>query len=195
MTLEVRIESELYGPTRVFLHAAFADRLAATMATHVQIFAADTSVSHTSEGGHWSRPDLAALILGGGEYVPYWKADLHTFEVKTCFGVSEGAVHEANAHGRFGHYTWLVFQALGKAAPESTGGLFRRLCETANRLGVGLIHFADPSDAHNWTIAAWPRRTGTDNATADAFVRERFPAETQQRIKSRLEALGWRGAP
>lgn len=192
MPEEVRIEAELYEPTRLFLHAAFGSRLAETTTTSVQIFSADTSRAQVADGGQWSRPDVAALVLGAGAYVPYWKTDLHTFEVKTAGGLSETAVHEANAHGRYGHYAWLVFQSVGRASIEAEG-TFRRVQKLAAHLGVGVVHFQNPREVLNWTVELWPRRTGTDNATADAFVRERFPEETKTRIESRLRALGWRG--
>ncbi|MGH8337739.1 MAG: hypothetical protein ACRETL_13165, partial [Gammaproteobacteria bacterium] len=151
---EVRIEAELYEPTRLFLHAAFGTRLAESTTTPVQIFAADTSKTQVADGGQWSRPDVAALVIGAGVYVPYWKADLHTFEVKTAAGLSETSVHEANAHGRYGHYPWLVFQSVGRASVDADS-TFKRVHKLASHLGIGLIHFQNPREVLDWTITLW----------------------------------------
>lgn len=193
MTDEVTSERLLYAPTRRFLHVSFVQRLKEQSSIgDLQIYAADTSVTPGGDGGQWTRPDIAALVLGRGKFVPYWRADLHTFEVKTASGVTETSVHEANAQGRFGHYPWLVFQAVGRAT-ISADGIYARLRKLASHLGVGMINFINPEKPQDWQIALWPRRTGADDQIADNFVRERFPAETKEQISGHLASLGWTG--
>lgn len=195
MTDEVKIESALYAPTMRFLYVSFIARLREQSAlSSLQLFASNTSLVGGSEGGQWTRPDVAALVLGRGQYVPHWRADLHTFEIKTASGVNETAVHEANAHGRFANYSWLVFQAVGRASSQSEA-FTHRITRLASHLGVGIVHFVDPDDPNCWTISVWPRRTGTDTATTDSFVRERFSEEDRSRISSNLRELGWLGDP
>lgn len=190
---EVQIERELYGPTRLFVNTYFLLKLREQIATTaLQIFVADTSLAAGQEGGQWSRPDVAALVLGRGQYVPHWVADLHTFEVKTASGLSERAVYEANAHGRFGRYSWLVFQAVGRASPSPDTN-FQRIVKLAAQMGVGVIHFEDASDPQHWNLEIWPRPTGADSSAADRFVRERFPSDAKHQIATRLSALGWLG--
>lgn len=128
-----------------------------------------------------TRPDIAALALGRGRFIPHWRAELHTFEVKTASGLSEAAVHEANAQARFGHFSWLVFQAVGRASPD-LDGIFQRVRKLASHLGIGVIYFDDPERPQDWIIEIWPRRTGTDDQTADLFVRERFPTATKSKL-------------
>lgn len=193
MAGEIRTESALYGPTRLFVNTYFLQKLREHIATtSLQVFVADTSLTAGNEGGQWSRPDVAALVLGRGQFVPHWVADLHTFEVKTAAGLNEAAVYEANAHGRFGRFAWLVFQAVGRASPDSDG-VFKRVTKLASQMGVGVIHFDNESDPQNWNLAFWPRATGAENAVADSFVRERFPADTKKQIAARLNTLGWLG--
>lgn len=193
MTDEITSERLLYEPTRRFLHVSFIQRLKEqSQSGGLEIYAADTSTTPSPEGGQWTRPDVAALVLGRGRFVPHWRADLHTFEVKTAGGLTELAVHEANAQARFGHYAWLAFQAMGRAT-ASTDGLFGRVHKLASHLGIGIIHFIDPARPHDWQIAVWPRRTGTDDQTADSFVRDRFPLEIKAQVSSHLASLGWVG--
>lgn len=191
MVDEIKTERALYAPTQRFLYVSFLARLREQSAlTNLELFSSETASVAGTDGGQWTRPDIAALVLGRGSYIPHWRADLHTFEVKTAAGLSETSVHEANAHGRFSNYPWLVFQAAGRAAIQPDG-LTRRVSRLASHLGVGLIHFLDPDDPHKWTIELWPRRTGTDASTVDSFVRERFSEETRLRIASNLRSLGW----
>lgn len=191
MVDEITTERELYAPTERFLYVSFLARLREHSAlSNLQLFASDTSAAASADGGQWTRPDVAALVLGRGRYIPHWKADLHTFEVKTASGLSETSVHEANAHGRFSNYSWLVFQAVGRAATQ-VEGLTRRVSRLASHLGVGLIHFVDPHDPNQWEIDAWARKTGTDASTADNFIQERFSKETCARIATNLRSLGW----
>ena len=184
-------ERDLYAPASRFLYVSFLLKLRANSAhENLQLFASDTSSVPHADGGQWTRPDLAALVLAKGQFVPHWRADLHTFEVKTAKGLSETAVHEANAHGRFANYAWLVFHASGKAEIKEDG-LARKVMRLAAHLGVGVIHFVSAENPHTWEISVWPRRTGTDLATTDNFVRERFSPEVKEQILRNLKSHGW----
>ncbi|HEX8902104.1 hypothetical protein [Vitreimonas sp.] len=192
MAIEVQVEAKLYEPTRLFVGAHLRQQLRERSPSgRLQLFVEDTSTAGGNDSGYWSKPDVSALAVSRGEFVPYWKADLHTFEVKTAAGLSESSVHEANAHGRFGQYSWLVFQAIGKCAPETAA--YKRVVKLAAQLGVGVIHFADASSPKYWIIEHWARLTGANAASADSFVRERFTPTIKTRISSHLSTLGWPG--
>jgi hypothetical protein len=190
---EITSEAELYQPTRNFIAAEFPRLLSQRAGSgSVQTFGDIVSTAPGDATGRWTRPDVAALAVSRGEFVPYWRADLHTFEVKTARGLDETAVHEAHAHGRFGHYAWLAFQAAGRT--ERQGDLFGRVVSVAVTLGVGVLCCADPFNVHDWTLESWPHRTGADNAMADSFVRDRFGDAAKAQIRAHLAALGWSGA-
>lgn len=192
MAEEISREADIYEPTRRYLSVSFIQRLREqSTLSDLHIFAADTSLVATPDGGKWTRPDISALVLGRGQFVPHWRADLHTFEVKTASGLSEASVYEANAQGRFGHYTWLTFQSVGKASERTQ--TFKKVTKLASTIGVGVIHFSDDSRPQDWVVEVWPRRTGTDNHTADAFIRDRFPTEVKAQIADYLAASGWIG--
>lgn len=192
MAIEVYVEAELYEATRRFVNTHFRQQLRERAPfAGLQLFVEDTSTAGGSDSGYWSKPDVSALALARGQFVPYWRADLHTFEVKTASGLAESAVHEANAHGRFGQYSWLVFQATGKSAPETTN--FKKVLKLAAQMGVGIVHFYDTTSPKSWVIAHWAQNTRADAASADAFVRERFAPTLKARISSHLGTLGWPG--
>lgn len=195
MGAEVSIEAQLYEPTRQFVGTRFRQLLRDRLPSGgLQMFVEDTALAGGPDSGYWSRPDVSALTISRGQFIPYWAADLHTFEVKTASGLREHSVHEANAHGRFGQYAWLVFQAVGAAATDQN--TFRKVLKVATQLGVGVVHFQDPAAPKaSWVVEQWAKSTGASAAAADAFVRERFSQTMTARISSHLKSLGWpRGA-
>jgi hypothetical protein len=193
MTVEVRLEQDLYEPTRRFLKLVFPGLLKARSAeAQLEVFSDEVSRAIDGVAGRWTRPDLAALVVLRGEYVPYWRADLHTFEVKTAAGLDETSVHEAHAHGRFGQYAWLVFQSVGNASETSASGVWHRVERQCAHLGVGLICFEDTTNANAWRVVHWPKRTGTDGAMSDRFVKQRFSDQLKREISLYLTNLGWR---
>lgn len=184
------MESELYAPTLNFLALQFSDHLRRRARSgRSWIFPAQVEHTAGADDGRWTRPDLACLAIARGEYIPFWRADLHTFEVKTASGLNVTAVHEANAHGRLGQYAWLAFQAVGQAAPDRE--LFGEILSSAASVGIGVLTCVLPGDPSSWRVELWPIRTSTDIAVADAFVAERFGAPLQDRIRQFLNAHGW----
>lgn len=189
--IEVKVEAELYAPTLNFIALAFGDHLRRRARSGSPwVFPANVDHSAGSEEGRWTRPDLACLAIVRGEFVPFWRADLHTFEVKTAGGLNVTAVHEANAHGRLGQFTWLAFQAVGPASPDTN--LFGEILSSALSVGVGVLTFTRPGDPSDWRVEQWPTRTSTDSAVADSFVRDRFAPDRQDAIRKLLDAYGWR---
>lgn len=189
--IEVKVEAQLYAPTLNFISLAFGDHVRRRAGSgRPLIFPEHVDHAAGDEGGRWTRPDLACLAIVRGEFVPYWRADLHTFEVKTASGLNVTAIHEANAHGRLGQFAWLAFQAVGPASADTN--LFGDMLAAAGSLGVGVLTFRSPGDPEDWRIEQWPTRTNTDPAVADAFVRERFSATSQAAIRKLLDAHGWR---
>lgn len=186
----MRVEAELYAPTLNFLALEFAEHLRRrARGGRSWIFPAQVEYAAGADDGRWTRPDLACLAVSRGEFVPFWRADLHTFEVKTASGLNVTAVHEANAHGRLGQFAWLAFQAVGPAAPETN--LFGEILSSAASVGVGVLTCSRPHDPSSWRVEQLPIRTNTDSAVADAFVGERFSKSLQDSIRQFLDAHGW----
>ena len=185
---QVTIERELYDHVHRFLSMDFNGVLARHTGAHPpQVFSDVVSKAGGEADGSWTRPDLAALAIVRGEFVPFLRADLHTFEVKTAKGLDVQGAHEASAQGRFGHYAWLVFQAVSRA--DRTTALFDQVLRSSVRLGVGVVTFKEPCDSNGWHVDAWPRLTATDDAIADEFVASRFRRETKNKIRKYLSGL------
>ena len=188
--VEVTVERDLYEPTRRFLFSRFGSQLAEFAGSGTFKVFADLVAEVAGEtGGTWTRPDLASLVISRGTFVPYWRADLHTFEVKTASGLDVIGAHEARAQGRLGHFAWLVFQAVGRASRQSDR--YDQVVRSASELGVGVITFESTHDPDDWQVVIWPKRTEADNAVADAFVRTRFALNTQADITGFLGSYGW----
>lgn len=187
---EVTVERELYTPTLRFLFSQFGNKLSEHAGSgSVKVFADQVAEVPGETRGTWTRPDLAALAISRGTYVPYWRADLHTFEVKTASGLDVIGAHEARAQGRLGHFAWLVFQAVGRAGRNTER--YDQVRHSARELGVGMIVFELPADPSDWTIVEWPKRTEADDAVADAVVKSRFAPATRSDIQRFLAAYGW----
>lgn len=189
---EITRERDLYTPVRDYLSLNFAGDLQRRAgAGKPEVFLDDVSTAAGTSDGIWTRPDIAAIAFTRGTYIPFLRADLHTFEVKTASGLDVKGVHEASAHRNLGHFSWLVFQSVGKAARSSE--IYNRVLSSANTLGVGVLTFRNPSTPKGWYVDAWPRRTDTDDAVADMFIGERFNALKKQQIKeylSRMQIIG-----
>ena len=184
----ISVEAELYEHVDRYLMLNFSTVLAQKIGAHPpHVVSANVSTAAGDRDGSWSRPDLAALCITKGKFVPFVKAELHTFEVKTSKGLDIPSVHEASAHGRFGHFAWLVFQSVDRTARTTV--LFDQVLASANMLGVGVITFRCPTNPDQWHVDAWPKRTTTDDLVADEFIAERVSKEKQERILRYLEGL------
>jgi hypothetical protein len=188
--LEITVERELYLPLRRFLDMRFRLMLGRRLhASPPQIFAEEVADVAGNDDGVWTRPDVAALAIRRGRYLPSWAADLHSFEVKTAANLDVRGAHEAKSQSRFAHYPWLVFQAVGRAAVDAP--LHENVSLTADALGVGIITTTHPNDVDSWRVQSWPQRSDTHDLTADAFVQERFRRSTRDLIVQHLQHLGW----
>jgi hypothetical protein len=190
--IEVAVEAEQaerYAPTLNVIAIAFVDHLRRRARSGCPWgFPAHVDHSAGSEEDRWTRPDLACLAIGRGEFVTLWRADLHTVEAKTARGLNVTAFHEANAHSRPGQFTCLAFQAVGPTAPDTE--LFGEILSSASPVGV--LTCARPGDPADWRVEQWPTRPNTDNAVADSFVRERFTTAIQDATRKLVDAYGWR---
>lgn len=187
---EIIREADLYSLTRRFVEMRFPALLSRRARSGIPIpFCNEVAETAGDPGGQWSRPDVAVLVISYGEYVPYWRADLHTIEVKTAGTVDVISAHEARAHGRYGHYCWLAFQAVGRAASQTAR--YKEVVDSAVGLGVGVLTCQCADDPDDWGAIEWPERTNTDNAVADSFIRQRFDERTKTAIRSFLASRGW----
>jgi hypothetical protein len=188
--VEVTREEELYKSAELFASARLAELLATRLGSDPpKVFAQQVSTAAGRVSGKWTRPDMAAVAILRGEFIPYWTAELHTFEIKTARGLDVTGVHEANSHARLGHFAWIAFQAVGRA--NEGGSCFDEVLRAALAVGVGVLTFTIPDDPTDWKVTAWPRPSGVDNAVADTFIRERFDPARQSRIRNYLAQLGW----
>lgn len=188
--MEITVERDLYLPLRRFLDMRFRLMLGRRLhAPPPQIFAEEVADVAGNEDGVWTRPDVAALAIRRGRYLPTWAADLHSFEVKTARNLDVRGAHEAKSQSRFAHFPWLVFQAVGRASAET--GLFENVGLAADALGVGVITTIHADDVDSWRVESWPRRSEANDLTADAFVHERFGTATKSLIAQHLQHLGW----
>jgi hypothetical protein len=153
------------------------------------LFCADISQKAADEGGHWSRPDLAAIAYNRGVFTPKWDASIYSFEIKRHHGVDEAAVYEAMAHKRFAHFSYLLWQ--DREMPDAKSWRIVDLCRD---VGVGAITVEAPNDENTYRLRAKPVRQGVSLAASDGFIAQRFPEDEKRRLLSWLSSTGWKQA-
>jgi len=128
--------------------------------------------------GKWSRPDLALVHLWRHTYSPSYSLDLYGFEVKTDPGCDLTGVHEALAHTRSVHYSYLTWEYPSKNFDTKD---FKIIFENCEAYGIGLISFSK-DDAHSFQIHINSKRAEPDPALVDEFIDTRFDESQKQRL-------------
>lgn len=187
MLIEVKPERRLYPMVMRWLDLGFVTSEALmNVGQRPVLFSADVSTRKAEIGGHWSRPDLATIAYRRGTFTPAWEASIYSFEVKCASTVDQASVYEAVAHTRFVHYSYLLWQEEDMPSPEKW-----QIVDLCREFGVGAITASDPEDENSYRLRARPRRNQTTISETDCFIRERFPADQQRRIKNFLSKSGW----
>ena len=137
-------------------------------------------------GGRWSRPDLTLVGLRRFEVLAGAHLEVQTFEVKTADGFDLVALHEARAHRRRAHRSYVVVDLEETSDEERVGDLV----DEARDLGVGLISFVATGD--DWKYWHEPELILPDPVELDTFLSTQLSPDAKERIRSwsALPALG-----
>lgn len=180
-----KTEKSLYLPLIAWVNNAMKKSpLLAPWGMGAEIFAQDISSVPSCEGGLWSRPDVAALVYTKGRYVPSWRCELFSFEVKSATGINETAVYEAFAHTRYAHYAYLYWHT-GDREPE------HKHIQLCKEFGIGAMTAGNPRDFSTYRVHATAQRRDIDLLSIDRFVEERFTASKKKQIAGWLDGQGW----
>ena len=141
-------------------------------------------VRDTSRGGPprgpWSRPDYAVASVRAYAYSTLREVDLYGFELKRAGAATVIGVHEALAHTRWVHFSYLVLHAPDR---EGSSSDFEIIFGECARHGVGMIKFSDPDALDSWSIALEPERRAVDQLSVDEFINERFDETERSQLK------------
>lgn len=118
-------------------------------------------------GGTWTRPDILAISMRTFRHWPGRFFDLWTFEIKPKWNFSVIGVFEAAAHARASTQSYAMFHVDSIENPPEQS---RRIESEAQRLGVGLVFFEDPSDFGKWNIIVEPLRREPDPALLEEML-------------------------
>lgn len=134
--------------------------------------------------GMFSRPDFVAATVRQLKYDPLRHLDVITFELKNIAGATLMGVHEALAHTRFAHYSYLV-------CPKSRVRVSRtaELREECARYGLGLIVFDlvkqnDAPQLSNFAVELKPLRKMPDPYDVEEFLDDRLPEEQRRQLEA-----------
>ncbi len=130
--------------------------------------------------GKWGVPDMTMVIAEDLELMgPF--LEVVTFEVKKRGCVDVTGVHEAAAHTAIAHRSYFFIHCKGtdellQEVPQ--GG---RILAEAQRFGVGLVTFDDPSNADTWTLIVPPKRHHPDPLKVHSWLDNAFKSGEQDR--------------
>ncbi len=134
-------------------------------------------------GGRWSRPDLTLVGLRRFDVLAGAHLEVQTFEVKTADGFDLVALHEARAHRRRAHRSYVVVDLEDADDEERIGDLV----DEARDLGVGLISFVETNG--EWKYWHDPDLTLPDPVELDSFLSNQLSVGAKDKIR------GWRALP
>ena len=134
-------------------------------------------------GGRWSRPDLTLVGMRRFNVLAGTYLEVQTFEIKTADGFDLAALHEARAHRRRAHRSYVVVDL------ESEDDEYRvvDLVDEARDLGVGLISFV--ATDNEWNCWHEPELVLPDPVDLDMFLDTQLSASAKERIR------GWQAMP
>lgn len=133
--------------------------------------------------GLYSRPDFTMAVIRRLKYDPLRHLDVITFELKNAQGANLMAVHEALAHTRFGHYSYLVCPR-SRLCPEDTQSIHSACAE--HGLGLILFTIASPAPPPNLTefdVVLHATRKSPDPYVVEAFLEARLPDTALVRLE------------
>jgi hypothetical protein len=141
-----------------------------------------TARGGSRDTGLFSKPDFTLATVRRLKYDPLRHLDVITFELKNSAGATLMAVHEALAHTRFAHYSFLVCPR-SRLRPAHNAEL-RDACA---QHGLGLIMFdfvspSEPPQLCNFRIELNPLRMTPDPYVVEEFLEARLPELTLEKL-------------
>lgn len=172
-------ERELYAPLEEYLHLDFIARLQ-PMHGWVRIFTSQVAHIPAPDGGMWTRPDVAAVLLRRRKFATSVDLETLSFEVKTYAGASIQGVHEALAHTRFMNQSYFVWNR--PACICSDRSRFEAMLDNCRAYGIGMITIHNPTDLRTFTLRQHATRAQVNGDVLDNFIESRFGESEKLRI-------------
>ena len=181
---EASKERDLYEPLINFLYSHFGDSLKSRHG-FFHITAQDVSTITDGEGGQWSRPDVAAIVLRRNRYAATASIDILSFEVKRYNACDLPAVHETLAHARFVNFAYLVWNRPACTCGDQKD--FDRILYNCRLYGLGLVTIHDPANLQTFEVKLQPSRSAVGEDAVDEFIETRFVDRNKQGIRAKLK--------
>ncbi|NVJ25793.1 MULTISPECIES: hypothetical protein [Myxococcus] len=172
-----RTEADLYGPCLEVLREKWTKERG-LHDVHIEITA---NQGNRKTGGVWTRPDITAISMRTFSHWPGRTFDIWTFEIKPRWEFNVTGIFEAAAHARTATHAFALLEL--PLNPDDSDKA--RLTSEAQRMGVGLILFQDPTDFETWDFMVDPVRKEPDPSLLEQFV------VTQLSETARTKLLRW----
>lgn len=102
---------------------------------------------------------------------PNWPGryyDLWTFEIKPTWQFNPMGIFEAAAHARRATHAWTLYHVTEIELKQHAD--IDRMTEEAERLGIGMIFFTEPSRFESWDIKVDSVRQNPDPRLLEEFI-------------------------
>ncbi|MGB3088122.1 MAG: hypothetical protein WBC53_10450 [Phycisphaerae bacterium] len=130
-------------------------------------------------GGRWTRPDVTLIAVRTYPFVPGKALEVITFEIKPLGVYSIEGVFETASHSTVANRSYLCFQ-VPKDFDET---LLDRVQRTAERFGVGVITFVDPSSFETFNTLVEAEHQLPDPAEMSSFIGSQIGHSNQLRLQ------------
>lgn len=167
-------ESQLEDEVEKFLSGEWAEKHLNISPDNIIFFR--TARGGTRDTGLFSRPDFTAATIRRMKYDPLSHLDVLTFELKNRDGATLMAVHEALAHTRFAHYSFLVCPRSHLRTQHN-----EQLRNACAQHGIGLVMFDIdgcklPDAVKDFAIEVRATRCNPDPYNVEEFLEARLPS-------------------
>ena len=179
-------EAHLYPHVENYLNSVFYAGIKPSLGS---LFLTSEITARAAQGpqGAWTRPDLCAVAVWQRKYSAIRNVDLYGFEVKRARPCDVSAVHEALAHSRFVHFSYLVWNW---STENLTAQNFVAVEESCRGLGVGLIIAHDPARVDRYQLRVAATRKDPDADVVDHFIEEKFSEAKRKLIADSISKQG-----
>lgn len=173
-----RPEAELYVPVATTLRDWWVPQEANLRESIVEITAHQ---GRRQTGGFWTRPDITVLGIVAHPYLPGRDLSISTFEIKKSIDEGIQGIYETAAHQAFAHQSFLLINVLADESINDDDA-FERVKSEANRFGIGVIVFTDPSDWKTFEIITEAQFRAPNPALVNQFIANQISEDSRHRL-------------
>ncbi len=171
-------ECELYAPFLRFLNMRFEQvqsPVSGALSTYCQ------EIEEQTQAGRWSNPDILSMRFWLPELVPAFKFTVRSFELKATGQADITSVHQALAHRRYVHESFL---AIHEPEWKSQMSYITDLRKQCSHHGLGFIAIENPENHESYAVLERARAVPPLADEQDQFLKRHLSREGANILKN-----------